>query len=112
MRGEYRFRCERQGGGNGSPPHARGILQEQMAELGEKRITPACAGNTYLSHASLEYFEDHPRMRGEYSPGIAQLHCKLGSPPHARGIRFSSSLSTRPSRITPACAGNTYRGKC
>ena len=52
---------------SGSPPHARGRLNEIASSVREVRITPACAGKTqrfrFVAGASV----DHPRMRGEDS---------------------------------------------
>ena len=68
-------------------------------------------------------------MRGEYFPPYGRLKLSLGSPPLARGILYCDSSLSRnsgspplargilrsvcfvrlPSRITPACAGNTSR---
>ena len=49
-----------------------------------------------------------PRMRGEYPSLSVTCRLTLGSPPHTRGVSFLLSTSSRPLRITPACAGNTY----
>ena len=46
-------------------------------------------------------------MRGEYYISIAVRSAVLGSPPHARGIRFLPAAHSRKRGITPACAGNT-----
>ena len=48
-------------------------------------------------------------MRGEYSIAIVSLSRNSGSPPLARGILRSVCFVRLPSRITPACAGNTSR---
>ena len=72
----------------GSPPHARGRLNELPARLEKLRITPACAGKTSVEAVTTKKIKDHPRMRGE-DPGT--------------GRRFW--LSTW---ITPACAGKTH----
>ena len=53
---------------------------------------------------------DHPRTRGEYCPTALMPSNKLGSPPHTRGILTATILKLEPKGITPAHAGNTYRG--
>ena len=32
----------------GSPPHVRVILENALENIERQRITPACAGNTYI----------------------------------------------------------------
>ena len=74
----------------GSPPHARGRLNE-AALLRMKR-------------------QDHPRMRGE-DPGFSARGSRSpGSPPHARGRRGGRFPPDPHRRITPACAGKTDFG--
>ena len=53
----------------GSPPHARGRPTGFEELLNALRITPACAGKTSLTSAFARKERDHPRMRGEDSPG-------------------------------------------
>ena len=50
-----------------------------------------------------------PRMRGEYPSLSVTCRLTLGSPPHTRGVSFLLSTSSRPLRITPACAENTFK---
>ena len=57
--------------------------------MGAVRITPACAGKTYLFQRGSETERDHPpRVRGK--------------------LRLYSCLENH-LRITPACAGKTFR---
>ena len=46
MRGEYLIQVYPLGLALGSPPHARGILNESGLSANASGITPACAGNT------------------------------------------------------------------
>ena len=86
MRGEYISANPKASLNLGSPPHARGIpicFPIQTVLLG---ITPACAGNTYVTQLKHCFLWDHPRMRGEYKGLVTELAQQRGSPPHARGI--------------------------
>ncbi len=75
------------GGGDGSPPLARGALGQTANAVGQIRITPARAGSTRLWTARDVFTPDHPRSRGEH------VLAGAGGP------------SLR--RITPARAGST-----
>ena len=107
MRGEYADQAEKGKLEPGSPPHARGIRGNRGDRVRESGITPACAGNTYLSDPLVLASGDHPRMRGEYAFAILFPPKCQGSPPHARGIPAISNPSSSDPGITPACAGNT-----
>ena len=52
----------------GSSPRARGTHAAQHARQRDRRIIPACAGNTTSSPFGLRIITDHPRVRGEHSP--------------------------------------------
>ena len=56
----------------GSPPHARGALLPDFVSFNFPRITPACAGSTFVWSYVLGYVSDHPRMRGEHGLVPAQ----------------------------------------
>ena len=92
---------------HGSPPHARGRPFDETLVLGERRITPACAGKTGVRPDKHHRWTDHPRMRGEDHPGGTVTSPAKGSPPHARGRLLSVCFGSWLSRITPACAGKT-----
>ena len=92
----------------GSPPLARGILFPIKKTSSYTRITPACAGNTFHYNFFQYLCKDHPRLRGEYLRGHGYILEQGGSPPLARGIPFSPVICYNSTRITPACAGNTY----
>ena len=59
--------CERKEyySGGGSPPRVRGKQTEYSSDLKVKRITPACAGKTFICFRSKASFQDHPRVCGE-----------------------------------------------
>ena len=46
IRGEYLKICRDRGGSGGSPPHTRGIPKSMQFFFPQRRITPACVGNT------------------------------------------------------------------
>ena len=94
---------------DGSPPHARGRLEVGVHRLRDRRITPACAGKTTAGSTTSRRSPDHPRMRGEDPTGCPSTMWFPGSPPHARGRPLPRSGGRVQTRITPACAGKTYR---
>ena len=49
----------------GSPPLARGTVHIFLFRLLQMGITPACAGNSFISFKSRKFTKDHPRLRGE-----------------------------------------------
>ena len=108
MRGEYQVVGVLYDRDAGSPPLARGIRCTEEYNPLIPRITPACAGNTKHLLKNPLRTKDHPRLRGEYFSLNATPDMILGSPPLARGILFIQPSGSYNSRITPACAGNTY----
>ena len=85
MRGEDSSRKRRGGVSGGSPPHARGRLQNMLANNALGGITPACAGKTSSIGSKRRRKPDHPRMRGEDVRRRNLWAMLCGSPPHARG---------------------------
>ena len=55
----------------GSPPHARGKLDDTLSKLGKTGITPACAGKISVQLVQGISLWDHPRMRGENLDTVA-----------------------------------------
>ena len=51
--------------GIGSPPRVRGTADEAVDIVMERRITPACAGNSMSAAVATGSAEDHPRVCGE-----------------------------------------------
>ena len=75
-----------------------------------KRFTPTCVGNTE-PRGHLDTAESvHPHVCGEYVSTVTFTAHAVGSPPRVWGIRFTLHLTTRPSRFTPTCVGNTPPG--
>ena len=66
MRGEYDGRSELLNAHEGSPPHARRILNVGLGKAEQTRLTPACAGNICCHTDYFYIIKAHPRMRGEY----------------------------------------------
>ncbi len=107
LRGEYTVGALLIPSSLGSPPLARGILKFIESEMNVRRITPACAGNTYQRSPERSVLRDHPRLRGEYEQKSQGERLAKGSPPLARGIPSARIVTRSVLRITSACAGNT-----
>ncbi len=93
----------------GSPPLARGALDERAARLRQERITPARAGSTRVACVSACLSADHPRSRGEHSAPPRSVKSRQGSPPLAQGARYGDGCGFVRCGITPARAGSTSR---
>ena len=93
----------------GSPPLARGKRKATTAFTAKPGITPACAGKTEYIFSDVTIDKDHPRLRGENhcTPAVPPQH--PGSPPLARGKLSDIHYDVYMRRITPACAGKTFR---
>ena len=91
----------------GSPPLARGTGEKLTGEKAKRRITPACAGNSFHFLFSFPKVRDHPRLRGEQPFTPSTKPCAEGSPPLARGTELYRRTALAVDRITPACAGNS-----
>ena len=89
----------------GSPPRARGEGHAGVDTVVTYRITPACAGRSYLRKPALSSRSDHPRVRGEKLCPQVRAERTAGSPPRARGEGIENSFLYILQRITPACAG-------
>ena len=110
MRGEQRVPGSSSRRRSGSSPHARGTGYRGRRSFGSSGIIPACAGNRARFRRRRPASADHPRMRGEQTPPARSgLSCP-GSSPHARGTVPATSRRPTPSRIIPACAGNSQCG--
>ena len=107
MRGEHRANDCRCAATVESSPHARGALRKCYPSIRTDGIIPACAGSTRCSTSSCPACWDHPRMRGEHSPGRPTSTARSGSSPHARGALFVTSWARFKTGIIPACAGST-----
>ena len=111
MRGEYSVAISTITTRSGSPPLARGIPKYFKRSDQRTGITPACAGNTWISCKRSWKSRDHPRLRGEYRMTGSQPYPLPGSPPLARGILLYSLQFPADLGITPACAGNTIHSE-
>ena len=92
----------------GSPPRVRGTDKPTQLAFAHKRITPACAGNSFPSTEPVSPLQDHPRVCGEQPFLHPQPLRRPGSPPRVRGTATPSKVFNATLRITPACAGNSH----
>ena len=69
---------------SGSPPLARDKYILSIANYDELGITPACAGQIFLSRWHRSNSQDHPRLRGTNDFKAYMLDDTTGSPPLAR----------------------------
>ena len=107
MRGEKNAVNTSPRGTLGSPPHARGKVQNAGQSDGNPGITPACAGKRGCRTRSAPSVRDHPRMRGEKVDLSPVNPLNQGSPPHARGKVDKAVWAVLAAGITPACAGKS-----
>ena len=96
---------------SGSSPLARGTRFDPQHIGPGSRIIPARAGNTHRPNKLRFGEEHHPRSRGEHTPWHWTCCACSGSSPLARGTPRSRARPRCRSRIIPARAGNTGRGK-
>ena len=94
MRGEDKLNALGLPRRTGSPPHARGRLENDAGRAAAGGITPACAGKTWAGPAGGARVGDHPRMRGEDVLILFRRNTQHGSPPHARGRQLDSPGNT------------------
>ncbi len=73
----------------GSPPHARGRPGLEKRVAPHARFTPARAGKTQPRVSAQLVGSVHPRTRGEDPLETVVRMRSYGSPPHARGRRWS-----------------------
>ena len=93
----------------GSSPRVRGTPKEARDGPANRRIIPACAGNTLPTSQARRRHWDHPRVCGEHRVGTVQGIPIGGSSPRVRGTRLVSGVGRGGRGIIPACAGNTSR---
>ena len=91
----------------GSPPQVRGKPKYILLFSKKGGITPAGAGKTASSSASVSTAEDHPRRCGENGAAEMPQRTELGSPPQVRGKPVIIQQCRLFLRITPAGAGKT-----
>ena len=95
----------------GSSPLARGLPLRITTIRPPTRIIPARAGFTSPHHHHQTSNEDHPRSRGVYGDGPADVGPALGSSPLARGLPDERGAQPHEVRIIPARAGFTRRAR-
>jgi len=95
--------------GLGSPPRVRGTEEYAQYRDMDRRITPACAGNSSTCWMRLVRDWDHPRVCGEQSARKVAIDFPCGSPPRVRGTGRRCRRPSPGPGITPACAGNRHR---
>ena len=93
----------------GSPPLVRGKETAAEPADGGERITPACAGKSLLNLFLHLYSKDHPRLCGEKKKLFVSSLTSIGSPPLVRGKVITAFVGLGVGRITPACAGKSFR---
>ena len=96
----------------GSPPRARGKAGSRTGGGKAAGITPACAGKRRRHPCRPWTRRDHPRVRGEKVKQRVDFLAAVGSPPRARGKEKQNWSGILHSRITPACAGKSFKGIC
>ena len=84
----------------------RGTVILSKGKYMNKRITPACAGNSACKFAAYSAIKDHPRVCGEQRRQTKNRAGRVGSPPRVRGTGRAAGQGQQPLGITPACAGN------
>ena len=93
----------------GSSPHMRGKLEVCSRRVVWRRIIPAHAGQTKITHLSNVFSTDHPRTCGANGTRVAISGQDSGSSPHMRGKQAAGVLEHAALRIIPAHAGQTDR---
>ena len=91
----------------GSPPLTRELPAFTSIPCACNGITPAYAGTTSAKSDGNLLDQDHPRLRGNYSPETFSKICAPGSPPLTRELPMHRRLRKSIRRITPAYAGTT-----
>ena len=94
----------------GSPPLTRELLDLVNHLFSGAGITPAYTGTTYYAIKKGRWYRDHPRLRGNYIRGMANIEAFLGSPPLTRELRDVTVTTEQQAGITPAYAGITFEG--
>ena len=85
VRGEKCARIRSAPTSMGSPPRARGEVENALDRMWREGITPACAGRSVGRGPDRARRPDHPRVRGEKSGLRDIMERYTGSPPRARG---------------------------
>ena len=87
----------------------RGKANRVIGLVGGYGITPACAGKSKEMMSEQSLIWDHPRVCGEKAAQLRAGFVGRGSPPRVRGKVPGQLHRFRLGRITPACAGKSFR---
>ena len=60
-----------------------------------------------MTKQTLNYYKDHPRIRGEHASSVCAFRAFVGSSPHTRGAHAVGRQWRPASGIIPAYAGST-----
>ncbi len=107
VRGEDRWPSIPRTSHSGPSPRARGRHRQRESENRLPGTIPACAGKTLYPPRAAPRPRDHPRVRGEDSPGDDGRRLVRGPSPRARGRRHLPCLAIDCQGTIPACAGKT-----
>ena len=89
----------------GSPPRMRGKADGAGGRAALGRITPACAGKSFLALPKIREIGDHPRVCGEKPFPQLESTVPPGSPPRVRGKACNPFSTSRRSRDHPRMCG-------
>ena len=91
----------------GSSPRGRGTPADNVERLGQPRLIPARAGNTWRGRTALTRTTAHPRAGGEHCGMVKRSVRRAGSSPRGRGTLNDLIAPRCLARLIPARAGNT-----
>ncbi len=91
---------------SGPPPRTRGTRRVAGRDRTPAGTTPAYAGNAPGTWPGGAWVRDHPRVRGERTPGPNPVRYPTGPPPRTRGTRAAPVAADGSVGTTPAYAGN------
>ncbi len=93
----------------GSSPRVRGTRYGAVADIGQRRFIPACAGNAIDQAREHVRIAVHPRVCGERWRKGSSNRLNVGSSPRVRGTLRHEGRRHIGDRFIPACAGNAAR---
>ena len=85
----------------------RGAGSASAYGVGDRGITPACAGSSVVASDQVPKLKDHPRLCGEQMLRVKGHVVGTGSPPPVRGAVPLVVPDGLGAGITPACAGSS-----
>jgi len=109
VRGEHDHPDRPRVGAPGITPRTRGAQHVELVRPHRARITPRAREALHHRLAAVDFRRITPRVRGEHPTLVYPTAAIAGSPPRARGARWPQSPAVHDVRITPACAGSTFR---